>query len=435
MSGRGVSGLGLAVALVCVACGGKTDVGTARSGPSGGRAAGSGRTTFVDASTVDAAPSCAPDGGEHATCDPSRIADPPWGPFVTVARGIGRPPAPTGGAIVPGLYQLIAETLYVSVDPGTKGDWRPVGSSVVRMLRVDCSTVNELAQDPNPRQARYECHSLTTRVPTMTEIIAAGAGAPAGGSGSATVAAYSAHGHNLTLIRYWPYRDDVRSLYLGSFASVEEYVFYSVHSVAPSPLPADAGIAIAPSGRDPRCPPTPPASGDPCDPDPVPLECEYADDPWHRCTTFAACAADANGTFQFRVDAPARCTATNPPECPPSLAAFETLASGANSCGSLNGAGDAGTGAVGDIVSCFYSDGMGAWTHGNQCDYDWFSVTDLASGTSPPCPWPRPLAGDPCPAGLKCRYTARVFSIARAGPDMFCQNGFWSQSGAIPPVP
>ncbi|MFI5306190.1 MAG: hypothetical protein ACHQ53_02495 [Polyangiales bacterium] len=221
---------------------------------------------------------------------------------------------------------------------------------------------------------------------------------------------YTAGAPSLRLIELFPYmgRDGI----LGSYASLEEYVLVTGDGVdAAVATVTDAQPAAAPTERDPRCPAAPPGIGDPCSPDPAPLECEYGGDTLRYCTTFAECMLDIpSGNYHFHVNPLGDCTPPNPAECPESFAAAQALEG--TKISPAPAPSDAGA----------YID---TWSYGVTCSYAEGacgcqpSQTGLCSGpvtctwscragaavvdeaTSTPCPWPRPLAGDPCQPGMQ----------------------------------
>jgi hypothetical protein len=251
---------------------------------------------------------------------------------------------------------------------------------------------------------------------------------------------YTAGSQSLRLIELFPYRG--RDGILGSYASLEEYVLVTGDGVdAAVATVTDAETLAAPTERDPRCPATPPAMGDPCSPDPAPLECEYGGDTLRSCTTFAECMLDVpSGNYHFHVDPPDDCTPPNPAECPESFAAAQALEGTTLSPAPVPS--DAGayidTWSYG--VTCKYAEGVcgcqptPTMTPAGLCSgpvtCTWkcragAAVVDEA--TSTPCPWPRPLAGDPCQPGMQCDYLRRCGDRTSLGPSMTCQNGYWAQ--------
>jgi len=179
-------------------------------------------------------------------------------------------------------------------------------------------------------------------------------------------------------------------------------------------------------------------TGDPCSPDPAPLECEYGGDAWHRCTALARCALDLDGAFHFRITQPEQCTPLNPPECPPNYEAATALvaklADGGAPYAFVDGG--VGSGSVSESTTCNYPEGI--------CGCGWAPVGDpcpwmCRSGQTLPdggidvrCPALRPLAGDPCLPGLECDYRSVGCTPAISlGPSMICQGGYWAHVGVL----
>lgn len=187
------------------------------------------------------------------------------------------------------------------------------------------------------------------------------------------------------------------------------------HSKAPSTPMPDLGCAVA-TGRDPRCPPTPPADGTACD---SYNECEYGGDSLARNTTFAYCAtAFGATTASWFVVAPWPVTAVgpNPPACPTTYA--EAQATG--SCAT-------------DVnLACDYDEGRcGCVCLGTTVSWqcrDRASVPSDPRGTnSSCCPIVRPRAGDACASeGAFCFYDEVCGeSKLSFGPAMRCLQGYW----------
>jgi hypothetical protein len=291
----------------------------------------------------------------------------PIGGAVTLARGEGSPPAPAGGVVATGGYQLVAETVYGSVQPNVTDP--KVGATVSKTLYAECGIVNELfrSSEANGTVTGNDCKWLDADTLSTAGVSGfIGPGIP----DLRDDVSYTANGDRLTLIIKRAYEDTSRTEVLGAYTFVDEYVLYSGVGHAPEPV-NDAGVPQAPAGRDPRCPASVPKNGDPCSPDPAPLECEYASDASdasERCTMFAACALDlATGDFGFQLDASPNCAR---------------------------------------------------------------SVRSDA-GLPANCPYPPPLAGDPCTPGLECDYGEDCATPTSRQPSMICQNGYWAQVGGI----
>jgi hypothetical protein len=386
-----------------------------------------------------AASACHTDLTQRLICDASKAASVPWGSFITVRPGSGPAPQPEGGTIVPGGYRLVSETLYGVPDPET-GTQR-VGDQVKRVLHIDCDVANELYQEPPGIGGGNNCHRLVARALHLLEVTGwiADEGPPI--PDSRDHVAYTAKGDHLTLIFLWPYWDYARGAVLGSYTSVDEYVRISAGemdaSIPTDEVDAEKPTPAVPKGRDPRCPAKAPAMGDPCVPDLAPLECEYGGDAWKRCTTFAQCALDRDEAFHFRIDPASPCTAPNAPECPATFSDATALAAQLGDAGAPPLAtSDAGAGA--DGLACNYSEGACGCMSGpslsfpNRCFWTCRSGAALGAvdgGT--PCPWPRPLAGDPCAAGLECNYDVPCGAGDSLGPSMVCPNGYWAQAGDV----
>jgi hypothetical protein len=400
---------------------------------------------------------CHTDPSQRLICDASKTAGVTWGPAIAVRQGYGSPPSPEGGTIVSGAYQLVAETLYGSVPPNYT--WPRPGDQVQRLLGVHCDIAEQQAQlmSANPRGGGggwRNCHRLvpqsltpleaghyydsTTNLPLYPEFQDA--------------VSYSAGPKSLRLIELFPYMGD--DGILGSYESVEDYTLVTGNGVAAAVTDVtDAGRPAAPTERDPRCPATPPAMGDPCSPDPAPLECEYGGDTLRYCTTFAACALDIHsGKYSFQVDPPGDCAPSNPAPCPESFAAAQAVAD--TTLSPSPAPKDAGayidTWSYG--VTCRYAEGVcgcqpmqtGLCSGPVTCTWRCRAgAAVLDEATSTLCPWPRPFAGDPCQPGLQCDYLRRCGDRTSLGPSMTCQNGYWSRdedlggcpSDAVCPAP
>jgi hypothetical protein len=131
------------------------------------------------------------------------------------------------------------------------------------------------------------------------------------------------------------------------------------------------------------------------------------------------------GSFQFHVDAPAECTSPNPDDCPATFAEAKSRADG-----NPDGEGPACTypeGVCGcHVVRAVIIDGTP-----QQCHWMCRSGEDGDAALDADCPWPRPLAGDPCAGAMECDYTAGCSGAPSLGPSMICQNGHWAQLGGL----
>src|SRR5262249_21163293 len=126
----------------------------------------------LDGSSADAATAlgCHSDSGARLVCDRSKLDGIPWGPLVTIRQAIGHPPAPAGGVVVPGAYQLVSETLYGNVQPNT--DMPKAGDRERRILDVDCGFMNELYQLDSAFTggAGNDCKRLVSRELSAVEV-------------------------------------------------------------------------------------------------------------------------------------------------------------------------------------------------------------------------------------------------------------------------
>jgi hypothetical protein len=364
--------------------------------------------------------SCHSDARKRLVCDTTKVSGVPWGDIVTVAAGRGEPPTPAGGIIVPGDYQLVSETIYGNVPPNVSAV--PPGAGVQSVMHVDCDVMNELYGSSSTASGN-DCRRLVPRALGVLEVsgLITASGPPL--PDSRADVSYTTKGRDLVLSFLYPYMDYGSVTVLGSYTLVDE--FAPVGAPTESHIShEDAGVTSSvPSGRDTRCPANPPASGDPCSPNPAPLECEYGGDAWRRCTTLAQCAMQLDGSFHFQITVPGACTPPNPPACPPAFAAASALPAAPES-----GAADAGTASG---LSCNYAEGVCACqprptATGSTCD--WLCRSGAPQPSAPSslsCPLQRPLAGDACPAGLECDYENLCTPDLFIGPDMICVSGHW----------
>jgi hypothetical protein len=274
------------------------------------------------------------------------------------------------------------------------------------------------------------CRSLAARAVPLGEIAYSG---PAANTATldrtpGRVSSYTASGDAVTLVSLLP-ATDMTARVVGSFTIVDRFVLASKFKPAMAP---DSGAALydaspgpyAVGERDPRCPATPPAEGDPCDPEPVPLQCEYGGDAWARCTTIASCLLfplDGGGAFQFHVGTATDCP-PNPPECPPDLASALSLVDAGRSSTDASAL---------DGPACVYTAGIcgfPASSLGGGCGWMCRQQADVGAG----CPAPRPLAGTPCSdEGLECPYDEQCGPNFSLGSNMVCQFGHWARVDAI----
>ena len=279
---------------------------------------------------------------ENPACpDPGDLAT--WGPQVPVTAGTGDPPRPTGGTLTPGWYVLVAKTVYGSyLDEGNPfTDLAPeieaLESGYAREAAyIDCSSMVTLYATSHASDTdlvNQNCRSLVPRALPLGEIAYSGAAPNTAllDRAPGRTSSYTASGDAVTLVSLLP-ATDMTMRVVGSFTVVDRFVLASTFKPVMAP---DSGAPLydaspgpyAVGEHDPRCPATPPAEGDPCDPEPVPLQCEYGGDAWARCTTTASCllfALDGGGAFQFHVSTATNCP-PNPPECPPDLASALAL--------------------------------------------------------------------------------------------------------------
>lgn len=138
------------------------------------------------------------------------------------------------------------------------------------------------------------------------------------------------------------------------------------------------------------CPATLPAAGTPCTPRGSAALCEYGDDPWQNCNTFAYC--DSAGAWYTVAPSEPDCPTTLPSGCPASFA------------------GAAG-GPCGSTLSCRYPEG--------SCSCSAAGLTCTAPAAAG-CPATRPRVGSPCSA--PCTTWGSGFCD---GYSMKCVCGTW----------
>jgi hypothetical protein len=386
---------------------------------------------------ADGALACPSNRGPELVCDRAKASAISWGAEVTVTEGSGAAPSPAGGTVVPGDYQLVAEVLYGSPEPNTN---QPnVGDRVKRVLNVDCGVANELyalSADGQVVTTIGTGNGCWILDPQPISLLSASGLMGPGILNLQDHVSYTARGGQLTLIEVYPYWDRGRFNIVGSFVIEDHFVLETKGAPDATTPGLDGGNgAEPPETRDPRCPSSVPADGDPCSPVPAPLECEYGGDAFRRCTTFAECTLSfSDGTFHFKVDVPTDCTKENPAECPPIFAAARSLSSQPADAGAA-GPDAAAPAAV--QATCNYPEGVcgcvmsrGDFLAATACDWICRSGARdqwLASG----CQWPRPLAGDRCTPGLECDYDAQCSGEPSLGPGMICENGYWAQLGGL----
>ncbi len=394
---------------------------------------------------------CLPDPSQRLVCDRSKLDGVPWGPLVTVKQGTGSAPVPQGGTVVPGFYQLVSETVYGNVPPNTSATG--VGETERRILHVQDDTTNELYVSGESldevSHAGNTCDRLVARSLEVLEVSGLMSYSGECIPDSRDKVSYTFKGEQLTLIRLRPYFDRARGIsILGSYTTVYDFVPASDNGPDIT-IAEDGDISplATPTERDPRCPATPPEPGDPCSPDPAPLECEYGGDSFGRCTTFAECVLDLDlldGTYHYQLDSATDCTPPNPGECPSTSEAAVELAerevdADAGVALFLSDAGILDAGTISAGLVCNYPDGLCACepvqllSGASGCIWTCRSGTALtAEGTTTACPWPRPLAGDPCQPGLLCEYDDLPCGGKLSfGPSMICQSGYWAQVGCV----
>jgi hypothetical protein len=357
-------------------------------------------------------------------CDLSQLKNVSWGSEVEVVRGSGKPPAPAGGTLVDGSYQLVAETQYGDTAPDVSSTSQP-GGTVRRVLFIANGVANELYEASDATESGNDCWTLTPQPICLINL----SGWTTSGDLPLTAdlrdhMSYSAHKNRLTLIQVLPYTNASALQILGSTTLVDEFARVSHAGETAAVLPPHAGKEPPTShSRDARCPDEPPADGDPCSPVPAPLECEYGGDTWGRCTTFTACSLGFDGVFRFATDPATDCTLPNAAECP---ATFSEASE---------------TSAISDELAkatCNYEEGVCACAPNTgagfrrSCDWTCRAASSVINaGTRTPCPWPRPLAGDPCSAGDDCAYDEPCDAGTSLGPQMVCRSGHWSASRPV----
>ena len=367
-------------------------------------------------------------GGCHTqgqvVCGPSQVSFAASGPPVTVAAGSGALPAAAGGPLVNGTYRLVAETLYGPPEPNVAV--AHVGYQVQAVGTVQCDVLNELYswEATSASYASGFAGFGGHNCPRLTLEPDSGDGVP-----------YTSIGDMLYVIWVYGYADMSRGLGLGKYEMVDAFERLPATARGPTtpsvPAACDTSRRLVAGARDPGCPSSAPAPGTSCNPQPPPLECEYGGDSWGRCTTFAACAAQPDGGYQFQIVPPSGCP-PNPTQCPPTFSAGLALAGS-----SMSGSADAGSYSLN--LTCNYPEGVcGCLACSSGCYWTCRARTDVAAPADggAPCPIARPLAGDPCASeGAQCNYDNPCQPELSLGPSMVCQHGNWVQSGAFGSCP
>jgi len=334
---------------------------------------------------------------------------------VTVGTGTGLPPAPVGGAVAPGDYQLVAASVYGSIPPNVAGPLSP-GEVLGANLNVSCDTFNvvfgTVASDGG--LGEFGGNGCGRLVPFAIPLPALAGLADAGDVWGDWMP-YSASPGRLTLIDTEAYEDFGLGLTEGSYTIVEEFASTdgSTSASAAAVAPNASGCTSpppAPAARDPRCPASPPENSETCDPNPDPLECEYGGDALGRCTTLAICALQTDGTYRFVV-----VPSANEPGC--------TDAAGCPSTYAAAAAIDAGTGLCGPVsLACDYPEGTCSSAFDGTA-INWACTSRAAVGN---CPATRPLSGDACPtAGLQCYYGDPCGGVYEGLPLTCSVGGYW----------
>ena len=369
-------------------------------------------------------PSCTTTG--RVICQPNTASSIAAGPMVTIAAGTGEPPVPTGGALVDGAYQLVAETQY-GTPPSDEGT-PTVGDTLSAVLAVHCDLFDEIFSSKGAALAILGANTCGRLVPgTLSLRVISGLDPDAGDMWESEFA-YSATSTTLTVISLQPFHDAARGVIAGSYTVVDDFALVGSDAGAP-PVPRVDGAVASGQARDPRCPSKAPSPGDACNPMPAPLDCEYGGDTWGRCTTFALCALQPDGSFGFQTSTDTSC-GPNPAPCP---AAYGTSTEGP---GAPSGDGDvpAGSTCSDNGIACSYAEGVCSCEPAFAADasvvlsWNCRARTDVtASPSALTCPAKRPLAGDGCSSeGEKCGYDSPCGPQPSLGPGMICTNGYWA---------
>ena len=268
------------------------------------------------------------------------------GPRSADARGDGDPPIPVGGTLIPGMYFLAARTVFgIDLDEGVlfydlSDEYDELTRGKARETAyIDCRGIDTFyAAAAMGGLPLDECRTLVPHDVSLGEVSFIQQPNGAGfelNAAPGTLAPYTASGDSVTLISVRPLLDPDPVVFIsGSYTVVDRFVLASRFDAgaAPAAAPADAAPPpFAPGVRDPRCPASPPSEGDRCDPEPVPLQCEYGGDAWSRGTTFAACVLFPGDGGAFKFDVNRGTTGDggpNPAACPSDFAAAEGLVDG-----------------------------------------------------------------------------------------------------------
>ena len=363
-----------------------------------------------------------PDSGPPTGLGPQKI--PGLSAVAVVAQaGLGAPPAPTGGAVDPGDYELVGVTVYGQLPPNVAGSPR-AGDSIGAKIHVSCDTYNivyGVASDDGGL-GTFGGNGCGRLVPFAIPLVAV-AGLADDGDTSGDWMPYSASPGTLTLIQLTPYEDYGRGLVEGSYTVIEEFrsvdggppsLAATTPSCAPAPAPAPPPARAA---RDPRCPAAIPMASEACNPDSGPLECEFGGDALGRCTTLAVCALQPDGTFHFVVaSSSSDMCGSNAAECPSSFAVASALVGA-----------DAGPCADPSPPLCDYAEGMCGCGNVSSAA-GWACETRQAT---PDCPAFRPLSGNACPTeGVQCFYGNPCQRSAYEGTPLVWTGGYWEEFDA-----
>jgi hypothetical protein len=362
-----------------------------------------------------------------------------WGAAVTVGQATGSPPTPAGGPVVAGTYQLVAETLYGLSPFDVLG---PVpASETYALINVKCDIFNEVLGEMTPNGSIAQWSNACGRlVPHALSLVDVAGIFPDSSDPYGDEVAYSATNTTITLISLRPYLDLARLVVAGSYTVVDEFVLADTGVDASVPAAIPEASSPAPQARDPRCPVAAPSPGDACDPNPAPLGCEYGGDAWGRCTTFAICALQPDGSFVFATSEDHSCTA-NPGTCP---GVFGKATEGQDAEVPADADIPLGSTCTNNGISCSYSEGVctcvPAFTADSGVVLSWNcrARTDVSSAdpTAAVCSAQRPLAGDGCHVeGQMCEYDSPCGPAPSLGPSMICLNGYWEYEDGITNCP
>jgi hypothetical protein len=355
-------------------------------------------------------------------CQASAAASIPWGAPVTVAAGVGPAPTGQGGTIVEGAYQLVSAVVYGTPPPNVATPH--AGDSLRIVLDARCDVFDELYQTSlgaGATSSGNDCGRLVSPGPSLVDVSGL---APDGGDPWRDHYAYSATDQTLTVISLEPYSELGTVLVSGSYTVVDEFALVSAGtdaSIGGTGQSGDGGAPPVSAARDPRCPSGAPSMGDPCNPMPAPLQCEYGGGAWGRCTTVALCALEPDGTFGFQITQGPGCPAANVAACP-SAFGTDPMDAGAPAL-------DAGACTAGAPLSCSYDEGVCGCVNspgGPMWGCRARSSVTPTPAAGPVCPAKRPLAGDGCSSeGENCDYDSPCDSAISLGLNLYCENGYW----------